>query len=346
MQSGSLLASYWRKMKRPIKIVAWANSSGSSYWRLKDPFYFLNKSGKFDARVTNEGISKEILEWGDIFITQGTVDKNGLALIYEYQQEHGKKWICESDDHPAVGEDNPFKLNHDIANAREVITISMGAADMITCSTPYLANELKQYNDNIVVLPNYMNMERWDIKPKIKNTSDRIRILWAGSVTHMKDVELLVDAVKKIHDEFKNVDFYFVGDIRMSTTFKDIERAEFMLGTDFLAWPSKLWGIRADIGLAPLQDALFTRCKSPIKAYEYGINEIPCILSDVEPYKSLSGYEGVTIVQNNWYDAMKELILNRELRVSSGEKLYKRIKEEMNLSKHISKWSDTYKSLL
>lgn len=334
-------------MRRPIKIVAWANSSGSAYWRLKDPFEYLNRSGKFDARVTSEGISKEILEWGDIFITQGTVDKNGIALIYEYQQEHGKKYICESDDHPAIGEDNPFKLTHDITDARSVITTSMGVADMITCSTPYLAKQLEEYGDNIVVLPNYMNMKRWDLKPKLENETDYVRILWAGSVTHIGDMGVIKDVVKRIHDDFPNTYFYFVGDIRMSDMFSDLERTEFMLGTDFLAWPTKLQGIRADIGLAPLVDATFTRSKSPIKAYEYGINKIPCVLSDVEPYKALKDWKGATVVsENGWYDAIAELVKDKALRKDLGEKLYKKVSTEVDLSKHIKEWERAYQSLM
>lgn len=335
-------------MKRPVRVVAWANSSGSSLWRIKDPLFLLNLTGKFECRNTTEGISREILEWGDIFITQTNVDKMGISLLYEYQQEHGKKLVVEQDDYFTVDKDNPYKLHHDITNASEVIRITMGIADLVTASTPYLAKQLKPYAKNIVVLPNYMLMDRWDLNPKLKNDSDSIRILWAGSITHIRDMTTIKDVLLRLSKEFPQTEYYFVGDIRMMSTFKDIVRSEYMLGTDFLAWPSKLQGIRADIGLVPLLDARFTRCKSWIKPLEYGINEVPCVVSDVEPYKALKDFPGVHLVKSgdDWYREIKGLILDEKRRKQEGKALCEKVRKEMNLQDHIYKWADAYMSIL
>jgi O-antigen biosynthesis protein len=338
-------------MKKPIKILAHPNSSGSGYWRIKDPFYFLNRTGEFECRTSSEPINEEALKWCDIFITQSIVAKNQLALAYEYQQEYGKKWICEQDDYPKLTEDNPFKLNFDMADAAETIERCLEVCDMITASTPYLADRFKHLNRNIAVLPNYMNMKRWDLQPKYPNTGDKIRILWGGSVTHVKDMELIAGLMNRIAREYPNIEFYCIGDIRLASFFKDIANAEFMLGTTFVAWPSKLRGMRADIGLAPVQDTLFSRCKSWIKPLEYGINEIPCVVSDLEPYQELFRTDKdfpvrLARTEDDWYRNIVELIESKDTRDAEGKRLYNAVKENFDLEKHIDMWSRTYKSLL
>jgi O-antigen biosynthesis protein len=338
-------------MKRPIRILAWPNSSGSGYWRIKDPFYYLNKTGEFECMISTDPITEEALAWSDIFITQSIVAKNQLALAYMYQQEYGKKWICEQDDYPKLTEDNPFKLNFDMADASDVIGRCLRVCDMITASTPYLAEQFEEFNENIMVLPNYMNMKRWDLQPKIKNNNGKIKILWGGSVTHVKDMEMISRIINRVAKEYPTTEFVCIGDIRLASFFKDTPNAEFTLGTTFEAWPSKLRGVRADIGLAPVQDTLFSRCKSWIKPLEYGINEIPCIVSDIEPYRELfrnnAGFPiRLAKTEDDWYTSLKELVEDKNTRVEEGKALYNEVKENFDLEKHIDMWAKAYKSLL
>lgn len=337
-------------MKKPIKILAWTNSSGSAYWRVKDPFFMLNQTGDFICQTTTEAISRELLDWADIVLTQSIVDKNGIAMIYEYQQEKDLKYIVELDDYFTVTPDNPYKLHHDISNASEVIKVTLSIADLVTVSTNYLGKEIEQFCKNKpVVLENYMLMDRWNLHPKMKNETDNVKILWAGSITHIGDLHMVKDAIMRVANEFPNTEWYFVGDIRMMNMFGDIPRSEYMLGTDFLSWATKLQGIRADIGIAPLKDAQFTRCKSAIKAYEYGINEIPCIASPVQPYQEIYD-QGFPIIlagsEDEWYNNLKYLINNPDERVSMGKKMYNKVRKDCDLERHIRKWSKAYKSVL
>ena len=329
-----------------IKVVAHVNSSGSAYWRIRDPFKFLNETGEFDCRVASEGITRENTAWADIIVTQSTVDKNGIALLREYQVEHGKKLVVELDDYPKLTEDNPFSLNYEMQNAGEIIKITTGIADLVTVSTPYLKKEIKGWGKNIKVLPNLMNMERWDL-PTTKNNTDRVRILWAGSVTHVEDVKILRSALSRIAGDYPQTDFYFVGDIRMRDVFRALPRSEYMLGVDFEAWPCKLAGLQADIGIAPLQDREFARSKSAIKVYEYGLHGMPVVVSPVEPYKRLKGWPvRYAKTDDDWYGHLSELIVDKDKRDTEGAKLRKKIIKTRSLQGNIGMWVDAYKSIL
>lgn len=73
-----------------------------------------------------------------------------------------------------------------------------------------------------------------------------------------------------------------------------------------------------DIGLAPLQDTIFNRCKSPLKFYEYSIFGIPTAASNVVPYSLECNY----LINNNyedWFEKLGALIASKKLRESVAE---------------------------
>jgi len=147
---------------KPLNIIAWGNDSGSKSWRLVDPFKYLRRKG-INARVSSNGINKREIAWADICIVQSCTDKEGIALLYRYQQEYGKKIVVECDDWLELNEDSPFNVEHDLAEAQFVISRTMKMADMVTTTTPYLAKRLKAFNKKTTVLGNYIDLDRWDL---------------------------------------------------------------------------------------------------------------------------------------------------------------------------------------
>src|SRR5262249_40415023 len=120
-----------------------------------------------------------------------------------------------------------------------------------------------------------------------------------------------------------------------------------MMGVPFDFWPTKLHSLRLDIGLAPLRDTEFNRCKSRIKFYEYGIAAIPGVFSPtVYQEKMFDGHFGM-IAENpdEWYKSIKNLILYPELREEIGRAAYGYVKARCDLKKHIVEWDKAYGSL-
>jgi glycosyltransferase involved in cell wall biosynthesis len=331
---------------RPLRVVAYGNDSGSRYWRLEDPFKYLRQKG-IQAFTSQNGLNEAEAMWADIIITQSCTDKKGIAMLYQMQQEQGKKIIIECDDGLEVNDDSPFKLEHSIYDAKFVIGRSMEMADMITTTTPYLAKQLKKFNKNVVVLPNYIDMDRWDL-PYKKNDTGKIRIGWAGSITHVEDVAMILNPIRRICKEFKNVQLVMVGDPRVGALFKGLP-VETMNGVPFEIWPSKLYSLRLDIGLAPLRDTPFNRCKSNIKWIEYAIARIPSVLSPTV-YKManehLDGIYGM-IAENEdqWYQCIKNYIICENLRTDIATRARSCITTGYTLKKNIKRWIKAYKSL-
>jgi len=328
-----------------VKVRAFPNSSGSRYWRLEDPFKALRKRG-IDAQVVEGGITEAVANEADIYVLQGTIDKDGLALLYEYQQERGKKIVIDADDFPELNPDNPHQIEHDLTDALPVITRMLEVADLVTTTTQHLAYRLRDLNNNVKVLPNLMDLERWDL-PKRHNTSPFIRIGWAGSITHLDDLKLLVTPLTRICREFPHVQLIFVGDLRARSLFPDCQ-VEVMAGVAFEQWPAKLNTLALDIGLAPLRDTPFNRCKSNIKWLEYAIAQVPGIFSPM--VYQYSGFEPkfghIAYNDEQWYQAIKMLIQFPQLRAEAADSSYQLVKHKFDLGRGIHKWEDAYQGLV
>src|SRR6185437_11045349 len=171
-----------------------------------------------------------------------------IALLRAYQKERGKKIVAEFDDFFDANEDNPNLLEHKISQAPEVLRVLATIADMVTCTNKHLAKRLKELNKNVVVLPNYMDLERW-VKPYLKNDTGFINIGWAGSTSHYNDLEMIVEPLKRILAEFPNVRLYIMGEWRARKWFEGVKNVEVMLAVPFEAYPTRLAGLRLDIGL-------------------------------------------------------------------------------------------------
>ena len=328
-----------------MKIRAFHNGSGARYWRLDDPFKYLRKLG-IDAQVTDEHITDKLVMENDIFVCQFTTDKKGLALLRAYQQERGKKIVAEFDDFIDVNEDNPNKMEHTISQAPEVLRVLASIADMITTTNSTLAKKLRAYNDNVVILPNYMDLERWE-KPHLKNETGYINLGWCGGMSHYNDLEMMVEPLKRILAEFPNVRLYIVGEWRARKWFEGVKNVEVMLAVPFDAYPTRLAGLRLDIGIAPLVDNEFNKCKSNIKWQEYSINKVAGVYSpivynqhDFEPKFGLLASN-----PEEWYRSIKQLIIYPQLREDIAQSAYDLVKTNYNLEKRIGEWVKAYKSL-
>jgi glycosyltransferase involved in cell wall biosynthesis len=103
-----------------------------------------------------------------------------------------------------------------------------------------------------------------------------------------------------------------------------------------------------DIGLAPLEPSLFVRCKSHIKALEYAALGIPCIASDVEPYRQfvIHGVTGYLCKRaHDWVYYLRDLISDDAMRLEMGAQARKWA-SQWTIQEHWVDWEQAYKSVL
>lgn len=169
----------------------------------------------------------------------------------------------------------------------------------------------------------------------------KIIIGYTGSNSHYDDLKMVFPAIARIMDKYPNVYFESVGavgkeNIDLFTVFSDDAktRCDILPSTwTFKEYPEYLSTLKWDIGIAPLVDSAFTRCKSPIKFFEYSMYKIPTIASKVYPY-DVPSFErevirhdetGILCKPSEWFDALEELILDEDKRKTLGQNAYNHV---------------------
>jgi hypothetical protein len=220
-----------------------------------------------------------------------------------------------------------------------------GMADALTVSTPYLAEEYKDYNDNIFVLPNYLDHGMWDSLPD--RDWERCRIGWQGwSDIRMWDLRILQGIIEPFLTKHPEVDFVAAGDPRVHDILGVPEGQR--VSYDRVTWPDTP-SITAtmDIGLVPLELNPFNEAKSYLKGLEYNATGIPYIASPSSSYLDWTedGKNGFLARRpRDWNRYLELLCSDQAKRKEMG--LYARQKALAHtIQNNAYKWKEVYESL-
>lgn len=291
----------------------------------------------------------------DLIVMQRQNYKESL-INARYFQGQGKKVIYELDDWIIdIDKTNPCYEGFMNPESVAIIENFMRYADAVTVSTEYLAKLVSKYNQNIYVLPNSIDVQEWmkhfEEKQKIKSDG-KVRIGYAGSQTHYKDVymvrQVLPDVLKKNPNAvLKLIGFDFHN--LFKEEFKGLEnRIEFINWLPIQDYPKGFYDI--DIGIAPLFYHEFNRAKSNIKFLEYSAMGIPTVATDIEPYRCIKdGETGYLIKANNrkkWVEALTKLIRSETLRAKIGMAAQNYVCEKYDIDKTWKLWAAVYQDVL
>jgi glycosyltransferase involved in cell wall biosynthesis len=233
-------------------------------------------------------------------------------------------------------------------NVKEVVSM----ADMVTVTTPILAGVFREFNDNVRILPNCVDLNEWKKLPLEKNDSS-IRLYWGGGMSHWEDLLLIRDTLKRICEKYENVKIVMLG--WMPEGFEETfpGRVEFHPWSNFYAYSYKYASLGVDIALIPLVDNEFNRCKSCIKWIEASSLEIPSVVSYVSPYKeleSLSDKDLAVFIDGNgpesWFKGISELIDNPELRKRIGAEARNVVERHFDINTQYNQWLNAYSEVL
>jgi glycosyltransferase involved in cell wall biosynthesis len=204
----------------------------------------------------------------------------------------------------------------------KICSDAMAKVDAMTFSTPELAERYEKSCKRSYVLSNYMDREFF--KNLSQKNDDYIAVGWAGSFTHEIDILEMGHIVRAIN-EHPDAYLFMVGvnPQLLDERFKNLISHGKMIILDPVPielYPELLTNF--DIGLAPIVDNVFNRCKSELKIIEYGAVGIPVIASPVAPYlryveHGVTGF--IAKKRKDWYAHLKTLLEDAELRKKLGE---------------------------
>lgn len=218
-------------MKRTRILVLPSDTSGCGFYRSLSPHKYLSdKYGDeflvdIDYGFANNGNIPWYFADYDIIHFHKTIDPNGILL--KMLKEMGKITICDVDDYWDLGPYHPMSITAKHEKWHEPIINHLKMCDYVTTTTNIFANKIKQYNKNVVVLPNAINPDEEQFKPK-EIKSDKVRIGMICGSSHFHDINLLKDVVKQLKPEILDkIEFVLCGfDTRGEKTLINPETGE------------------------------------------------------------------------------------------------------------------------
>lgn len=346
---------------------------GVGYYRAIKPAEYLRERGhhvdvfgkNFKDHTEGKTLLDGYIKWSknyDVVVIK-QVDNRHISQLIGACHQNGVPIVMDLDDNfLEVFEDQPALENgYDrggIQKGYAAAAMSMMDALFVSCENLKrdLADHLKKglgIDMPIYVLPNCNDVNDWEYNI---NGSDKFVIGWHGSITHDKDLQLVLPTVQEVMKENDNVYLFLMGGIRQESVVKlfggwekeMFERIMVIGGTQtWQGFPELLMQMPFDIGLAPLVDNKFNRSKSHIKWMEYAMRKTPTVASNVEPYKvirhKVDGF--LCDSPDDFKKWLTKLVKDEKLREEIGQNAYNEVVEHWQYKDNIHLWEEAFKSV-
>jgi len=213
-------------------------------------------------------------------------------------------------------------------------------AHLVTVSTEPLAEVMREFNPNVIVLPNHIDGALLDMQ---RPRRDRVTVGWTGGDSHKRDWLAAAPSIRRFLNRNPDVDLHMIGaDYRREGRLRGRWTGWIQKHRDYYA------AIDFDIGLAPLVPTIFNRSKSHIKALEYAALGIPVIASDVGPYRDfvIDGVTGFLVRRDHeWEQRLRELTQDHAMREEMGLKAREHARG-WAINEGWRLWENAYRTLL
>ena len=298
----------------------------------------------YEGRVN---IDRSAIPWADLIIIQRISPRKDSQELIDEIFSRGCCVIYETDDLFTEKLPDSNYLAERFAQFIPYIIDLAKRADLITTSTPFLAEKLSQFNGNVSVLPNFLDQNLW-LKKSPVVSKDVQTIVYAGTQTHAEDLESIETALVKIHEKYKGkIRFIFLG--CSTPVLRALPRTEFYDLVPYREYSALLQKLSIDIAVIPLLEGTFNNCKSNIKWLEYSMYGIAGVYSDVLPYQCIKQGKTGLLAKNNeqdWLKALELLIDNPEKRVEMALAAQQEVIKKFTLQVGVEQYYQTWSTLI
>jgi hypothetical protein len=304
--------------------------SGVGYHRIMMPLVNMRK----DYCLITDTINEVVFDNNyDIVIFNRFLAATDAKLLVEMKLKYNFKLIVDNDDYWILPPSHILAQRYRNSNITDIITEYMRVADLCTCTHERLAEEIYKYNPNVEILPNALPYGEEQFQDN-KLESDLVRLFWSGSGTHVPDIDILRNPMKKINFPVKTIIAgYNLGEKHLWDRMIGVFTNGLKLNPTIYDYSevSKYMGAYADsdISIIPLVENKFGAMKSNLKVLETAAKKNPAIVSNVHPYKNMP----VCYVNNqqDWYKWIKLLTFDEAARTEYGQKLFDYCNANFNL---------------
>lgn len=320
------------------------------------------------AQQTPENKSRAA-QISDVVVFHRPDDPRKLELARLLKKE-GKIIVMDNDDtHKDMGGIilneyfNKQRVEKGLKSINKIMDEFAVEADLITCSTEFLAEEFRKLNPNVDVLPNCVDPFYFD--EPLRNEGEKVRIGVTGSIGMSNDLNVLAPIFKHYeHDPRVQLVFFslpkdpkdnpFIANAyKDEYNFLDSMEVEWHATVNMDKYYDKLNSLKLDIMVIPRTDSYFNRCKSNLKFLESSMFEIPCIAQAFEDGKSPyqvnpDGQKHLLLATTteDFIEKIELLIKDKELRKNIGREAKEYVIKNYNIEDHADKWEESYASVI
>jgi glycosyltransferase involved in cell wall biosynthesis len=315
----------------PHFLIHLADREGSGHYRIVQPAAALAAAAAASLCITTAPLSPpEMIQYSaDAWIFQRQLTNVQIEAMDRYRRYGGGRMVYEIDDLiTQIPEASPHRKDF----PPEVIRLfrrAVGFCDRLVVSTQSLAQAFAGLAPETIVLPNYLPRSVWTALVPKQRQSPRPRIGWGGSVSHIGDLEMMVEVVEKLERE---VDWIFFG--LCPQALRGYAR-EIHPPVPFTGYAEALASLDLDIAIAPLQINAFNEAKSNLKLLEYGALGYPVICTDIVPYHCGLPVMRVKNRAKDWINAIRSLTNERNAREHAGAQLRAAVHADWMLEDHL-----------
>ncbi len=210
-------------------------------------------------------------------------------------------------------------------------------ASQITTGNAYLADYALQYNQNVQVIPTTIDTENHH-NLMTNHESQELVIGWTGTHTTMHYLDELVPILRKLEQKY-TFTFLVISNQSNDYDLKSLKFVKWNKETEIedLA--------KINIGVMPLKQDIWSEGKCGFKGLQYMALEIPTIMSPVGVNSTIvqNGINGFLVEsQEEWYEILEKLILEKELRIQIGKAGKSRIEQAYSVLANQEKYLDLF----
>jgi len=309
-------------------------SGANTYYRLSVPVGTVGAVNGLYVAPTAQGHAARVVVLSNFSLVPGRDSLAELKKLFDGFHSHGARVLLDYDDEIKAVPTRHRRADRNLPSSLAACRL----ADALVCTNETLAERLRSLNPDVRVVPNYVRADHWPTPAPRRDGPTVITL--TGSASHLADWQVIAAPLRRIRRDYgARVRIRVAGSLFPYLAPLCDEHLPWT--GDLAAYPAMLAG--TDIGLCPLADTTFNRCKSPIKAYEFALSGAAVIGSPTQYGPVLADGRGlVARTESQWETAIRSYLDNPDARRRDADALRAYVASACDARNHAATIAATY----
>jgi hypothetical protein len=253
-------------------------TNGVNFHRIAEPLRAVKAAGYTDTAVGSV-LDDDVLDQFDTIVASMLHGDRETEAWQKIAANESHRLVLDVDDAMWAPDWSVFREHYTEQRLHNLLC-NVTAAHVVTTPSPVIAEFLAAHNRNVWIVPN--TVPGWVLDIERGRLGDQPAVGWQGSPSHARDWPMSQRRALARFVREADWRMVFVGPGAVPEGWPD--------ATVALPWQPAgsadyYESLRFDVGVGPLKDTTFNRCKSGLRAVEYAALGIVAVLPDLPMYR-------------------------------------------------------------